>query len=148
MGSKANDSRMGTTGLPDSSGINFRLTPAPEAVISTSSAPTGTGIAAATRTLPQPVAAPRRINCRRSIGFIGPLLAVTEAGAPTGLGPFRGSATHGTGPGPRVDYVVGVALSSRGGKWMSRAETGSVLSLRAPSIASGGTYQAEPAGMT
>src|SRR5215207_9355424 len=67
MGSKANDSRMGTIGLPDSSGISFKLTPAPEAVIRTSSAPTRTGSARAPSAVARPLAAPARSRVRRCV---------------------------------------------------------------------------------
>src|SRR5262245_46473441 len=65
MGSKANDSRMGTTGLPDASGISLRLTPAPEAVISTSEAPVRTGSREEPSAAARPPAALPRSRRRR-----------------------------------------------------------------------------------
>src|SRR5215216_3125639 len=67
MGSKANDSRMGTTGLPSTSGISFRLTPAPEAVIKTSSAPTRTGSATLPSAVARPPTAPAPSRVRRCV---------------------------------------------------------------------------------
>src|SRR5215208_4552947 len=94
MGSKANDSRMGTIGLPDSSGISLRLTPAPEAVINTSWAPTRMGMAVALSAAPRLAAAPARTTRRRSTRLIG-------------FPPCRDRdrCTNGTGPSLMVGYT-------------------------------------------
>src|SRR5215211_1455195 len=89
MGSKANDSRMGTTGLPSTSGISFRLTPAPEAVIKTSSAPTRTGSARPPSAVARPPAAPARSRVRRWVAcaelLMGTILLAERARRPTAM---------------------------------------------------------------
>src|SRR5215203_3068449 len=103
MGSKANDSRIGTIGLPDSSGISLRLTPAPEAVINTSWAPTRMGMAVALSAAPRLAAAPARRTRRRSTRLIG---------FPPCRDQDRG--TNGTGPRPRVGSTRDGARSAGG----------------------------------
>src|SRR5829696_3633691 len=75
MGSKANDSRIGTIGAPSTSGISFRLTPAPEAVMRTSSAPTRIGAIEAPSAALSPAVTPVRIRCLRWTGNLACVMA-------------------------------------------------------------------------